>query len=107
MASIGKYSGESLVTYEKIIDGRRTYNPNKVYKNEKHNIYYFINAHGYMHILKPYAIKMDGKVLYYSIEDYLLTKDNMLQSKGWNGEFITLQEVIEELEHRIEEEKPC
>lgn len=101
MASIGKYSGESLATYEKIMDGIRVYTPNKVYKNEKHNIYFFVNTYGYMHILKPYAVKMDGRVLYYSIEDYLLTKDNMLQSKGWNGEFTTVQEVIEELEQRI------
>lgn len=101
MLSIGKYSGESLSTYEKIMNGMRSYVPNKVYKNEKHNIYYFINSHGYMHVLKPYAIKMSGKIIYYSIEDYLLTKDNMLQPKRWNGEFATLQEAIEELEHRI------
>ncbi len=101
MPSIGKYSGESLTTYEKIMDGMRVYTPNKVYKNGKHSIYYFVNTHGYMHILKPYTVKMDGKVLYYSIEDCLLTKNNMLQSKGWNGEFASIQEVIEELEYRI------
>lgn len=101
MASIGKYNGESLVTYEKVMDEKKTYTPNKLYKNEKYNIYYFINTHGYMHILKPFAVKMNKRIIYYSIEDYLLTKDNMLQSKGWNGEFTTLQEVIKELEHRI------
>lgn len=101
MGRVGKYSGESLATYEKVMDGMRTYTPNKVYKNEKYSIYYFVNNHGYMHILKPYAVKMDGKILYYAIEDYLLTKDNMLQSKGWNGEFTSVQAVIEELEHRI------
>lgn len=101
MGNIGKYSGESLATYEKVMNGMQAYTPNKIYKNEKFNIYYFVNSHGYMHILKPMSVKMDGEILYYSIEDYMLTKDNMLRSKGWRGEFVTIREVIEELECRV------
>lgn len=95
------FNGESLATYEKVMNGMKAYTPNKVYKNEKFNIYYLVNSRGYMHILKPMTVKMDGKILYYSIEDYILTKDNMLCSKGWHGEFATIQEVIEELECRV------
>lgn len=101
MGSIGKYSGDALATYEKIMDGMKTYTPNQVYRNEKHNIYYYINTHGYMHILKASTVRMDGKILYYTIKDYLLTKDNMLELKGWNGEFETIQAVNEELERRV------
>lgn len=101
MSRAGKYSGDALATYEKIMDGMTMYTVNQVYKNEKHNIYYYINNHGYMHILKASTMRMDGKILYYTIKDYLLTKDNMLELKGWNGEFETVQAVNDELERRI------
>ena len=100
MASIGKYNGEALDTKEKIMAGMNTYIPNKVYKNKQYSIYWFINNHGYLHVLKPLGVKMNGKILHYAIEDYLLTKDNMLQSKGWSGDFETVESTIEELERR-------
>ena len=40
------------------------------------------------------------RILHYAIEDNLLTTDNMVQSKGSNGNYTTIQEVIEELERR-------
>ena len=40
------------------------------------------------------------RILYFAIEDYLLTKDNMLQSKGHNGRYESIQATIEELERR-------
>ena len=101
MGRVGKYNGDALSTYEKIMDGMRTYTVNQVYKNEKHSIYYYVSSHGYMHVLRPTVVRMSGKILYYAIADYLLTKDNMLQSKGWNGRFETIQAVVDELERRI------
>ena len=100
MGSIGKYSGESLVTMGKIMGDTTSYYPNKVYKNEEYNLYWFINSKGYMHVLKPCKVTLDGKILHYAIEDNLLTTDNMVQSKGSNGNYTTIQEVIEELERR-------
>ena len=79
MASVGKYSGEALATMEKIMATITAYTVNKVYKNQEHNIYWFINQNGYMHILRPCNVRLDGKHLYFAIEDYLLTKNNMLQ----------------------------
>ena len=100
MGSIGKYSGEALATMEKIMGDTTSYYPNKVYKNEEYNLYWFINSKGYMHVLKPCKVTLDGKILHYAIEDNLLTTDNMVQSKGSNGNYTTIQEVIEELERR-------
>ena len=100
MGSIGKYSGEALATMEKIMGDITSYYPNKVYKNEEYNLYWFINSKGYMHVLKPCRVTLDGKLLHYAIEDNLLTTDNMVQSKGSNGNYTTVQEVIEELERR-------
>lgn len=99
--AIGKYSGEALATKEKIMATIKAYVTNTVYKNQEHNIYWLINNSGYMHILRPCNVRLDGKHLYYAIEDYLLTKDNMLQSKGHDGRFESIEAVIEELENRI------
>ena len=101
MGSIGKYSGEALATMEKIMGNITSYYPNKVYKNSEYNLYWFINSKGYMHVLKPCRVTLDGKFLHYAIEDNLLTTDNMVQSKGNNGNYTTIQEVIEELERRV------
>lgn len=101
MGSIGKYSGEALATMEKIMGNITSYYPNKVYKNTEYNLYWFINSKGYMHVLKPCKVTLDGKLLHYAIEDNLLTTDNMVQSKGNNGNYTTIQEVIEELERRV------
>ena len=104
MGSIGKYSDTTLTTIEKIKGAITAYIPNKVYKNVEYNLYWFINLKGYMHILKPCKVTLDGKLLYYAIEDNLLTSDNMVQSKGNNGNYTTIQAVIEELERRLHDE---
>ena len=101
MGRVGKYSGEALATKEKIMATITVYTVNQVYKNHEHNIYWFINSKGYMHVLKPCRVTLDGKFLHYAIEDNLLTTDNMVQSKGSNGNYETVTEVLEELERRI------
>lgn len=39
----GKYNGEALKTFEKVIDGRNNYIIDVLHKNEKHNIFWYIN----------------------------------------------------------------
>ena len=101
MGRVGKYSGEALATKEKIMATITAYTVNQVYKNHEHNIYWFINSKGYMHVLRPCNVRLDGKIIYYAIEDYLLTKDNMLESKGHNGRYGSVQAVVEELENMV------
>lgn len=96
-----KYTNEALETKQKIIENRYTYTINKVYKNEEHNIYWYINQHGYLHILKPHVMKREGEVLYYYIEDFLLTKENTLKNVSSSGMFKTPEECIKELEDNI------
>ena len=102
MGNVGKYSGKALTTMEKIMGNITSYYPNQLYKNAEYNLYWFINSKGYMHILKPCRVTLDEKFLYYAIEDNLLTTDNMLQSKCCNGKYTTIQELLEELEQKIE-----
>ena len=101
MGNIGKYTGKALETKEKIMGNVTAYYPNKLYKNAEYNLYWFINSKGYMHVLKPCRVTLDGKLLHYAIEDNLLTTDNMVQSKGSSGNYTTVVEAIEELERRV------
>lgn len=96
----GKYNGEALKTFEKVIDGRNSYIIDILHKNEKYNIFLYINKAGYLHILRPCKVKIDGEFLHYSIEDFILTKDNILKSKGHNGNYKSIEAVIDELENK-------
>ena len=100
---IGVYSGESLKTMEKIMDNVRSYYPNQTYKNNQYNIYWFINSKGYLHVLRPSNVTMNGKIIGYAIHDYMLTKDNMLQDKGVLHRFSTIEEVCNKMEELINE----
>ena len=100
---IGVYSGESLKTMEKIMDNVRSYYTNHTYKNNQYNIYWFINSKGYLHVLRPSIEKMNGRILNYTIKDFMLTKDNMLQDKGVLHRFSTIEEVCNKMEELINE----
>lgn len=98
---IGVYSGESLKTMEKIMDNVRRYYPNQTYKNNQYNIYWFVNSKGYLHVLRPSNVTMNGKIIGYAINDYMLTKDNMLDDKGMIFQSDTPQEIADRLEEMI------
>ena len=100
---IGVYSGESLKTMEKIMGNVRSYYSNHTYKNNQYNIYWFINSKGYLHVLRPATEKMNGRILNYTIKDFMLTKDNMLQDKGVLHRFSTIEEVYNKMEELINE----
>lgn len=100
---IGVYSGESLKTMEKIMDNVRSYYPNQTYKNNRYNIYWFINSKGYLHVLRPSNVIMNGKIIGYAINDYMLTKDNMLDDKGMIFQSDTPQEIADRLEEMCNE----
>ena len=100
---IGVYNGEALKTMEKIMGNVRSYHPNQTYKNNQYNIYWFINSKGYLHVLRPSIEKMNGKIVNYTIKDFMLTKDNMLQDKGVLHRFSTIEEVCKKMEELINE----
>ena len=98
---IGVYSGESLKTMEKIMDNVRSYYPNQTYKNNQYNIYWFVNSKGYLHVLRPSNVTMNGKIIGYAINDFMLTKDNMLDDKGMIFQADTPQKIVYRLEEMI------
>ncbi len=99
---LGKYTGEAYKTMHRITENI-PYIPNKVYKNVEYTIYWYINRAGYLHILKPQKVRMDGKIICYTINDLLLTADNMLRSTAQNGYYKTPDNVIETLEKEVAE----
>lgn len=101
MGKIGVYSGKALETEEKIKGDILAYYTNKVYKNTNYNIYWFINQRGYLHVLRPSNVKMNGKIIGYAIHDYMLTKDNMLDDKGIVFQADTQKEIADRLEEMI------
>ena len=98
---VGVYSGESLKTMEKIMDNVRSYYQNQTYKNNQYNIYWFVNSKGYLHVLRPSNVAMNGKIIGYAIHDYMLTKDNMLDDKGIVFQADTQKEIADRLEEMI------
>ena len=100
---IGVYSGEALKTMEKIMDNVRSYYSNQTYKNNQYNIYWFINSKGYLHVLRPSKVTMNGKIIGYAIHDYMLTKDNMLDDKGILFQADTQKEIADRLEEMCNE----
>ena len=95
---IGVYNGEALKTMEKIMGNVRSYYQNQTYKNNQYNIYWFINSKGYLHVLRPSNVTMNGKIIGYAIHDYMLTKDNMLDDKGIVFQADTQKEIVDRLE---------
>ena len=95
------YNNDSLETMEKITDNKKSWYANALYKNITHNIYWYINKKGYLHILRPCKVTMNQRILHYGIEDFMLTKDNMLKSMATNGIYKTIEECIEFLNGQL------
>ena len=91
----GIYSGKALDTMERVMGDIKAYIPNKVYLNKVYKIYWYINNRGYMHILRPERVRMNGQLIGYAINDYMLSKDNMLEDKGYNKIYDTLDQLVE------------
>lgn len=89
------YSGEALETFHKAFPFTQ-YFTNKVYQNP-YGRYVYVNAKCYLHMLVPCKVKEDGEVVGYEINDYMLTKGNVLKHKKTYGWFKTKEECIEKI----------
>lgn len=80
---IGKYTGVALETHNKIANNMRVYTPNKIYYNGLHQIYWYKNSRGYLHILRPTRCKVStdpAGVPVYILRDFLLINENTLKA---------------------------
>lgn len=91
------YDSRTEETRNKILEGRTSWNTNRVYKNNTYGWYWYINQKGYYHILKPCKINYDGQFSHYEIEDILLKADNTTSSKTY-GYYKTKEECIQAIE---------
>jgi len=71
---------------------------NTIYKNDLYNFYWFENSKGYIHVLKPHAMKCEGIIEWYSIEDMRLKPNDMLHSEFY-GRYKTELDCIQAIEN--------
>ena len=88
---LSPYSGAAATTFNKMLDGLKSWTANKISLNS-YGRYFYINSKGYMHIYATKRTNFNGRTLY-SIADYMLTKDNQLKESGESRYFDTPQQL--------------
>lgn len=98
MAYITVYQGAARATYDKIQSGIDEIIINKVYQSKTAKCLFYINNKGYLHILTPGRYTMNGKTAGYTLQDYILTKDNMIQYKT---DYTKTYNTVDDLQNAI------
>lgn len=100
MANINIYQGAARETYEKMQAGIDEIYINKVYQSKTAKCLFYINNKGYLHILTPGRYTMNGKITGYTLQDHILTKNNMIQYKT---DYTKIYNTIQDLQNAINE----
>lgn len=77
-----QYNGAALATYDRIQEGHEAIIINKVYESTTASCLFYVNSKGYLHVLRPSTVKLNGTITGYCLIDYMLTKDNKIQEKS-------------------------
>lgn len=91
------YTGKALETKLMIEEGRKVYTINKLYKHSR-GFYWKVNRMGYIHIIMPVRMSLNGEINHYEIEDRLLTNDNTLRVTKSYGNYDTILDCIKDIE---------
>lgn len=100
MGSLFVYTGKAAETKEMIEEGKTNIVINALYKHSR-GFYWKVNRRGYIHVIMPSKVTLNGKFSHYEIQDQLLTKDNMLRVTSSYGNFTTIQECKHEIENDL------
>ena len=79
MASETTYSRTKAAQTAERITKSNAYKTNTYYFDKDNLFVWYENTRGYLHILKPSIFRMNGRILWYRIKEYLLTKDDTLK----------------------------
>lgn len=90
-------SSDALETKLMIEEGRKVYTINKLYKHSR-GFYWKVNRMGYIHIIMPVRMYLNGEINHYEIEDRLLTNDNTLRVTKSYGNYDTILDCIKDIE---------
>lgn len=90
-------SSDALETKLMIEEGRKVYTINKLYKHSR-GFYWKVNRMGYIHIIMPVRMSLNGEINHYEIEDRLLTNDNTLRVTKSYGNYDTILDCIKDIE---------
>lgn len=100
MGSIFSYTGEAAKTKEMIEEGRKDITLNTLYKHSR-GFYWKVNSRGYIHVVLPGKVTLNGEFSHYEVQDHLLTGYNTLRVKNAYGNYNTRKECIEEIEKEL------
>lgn len=89
------YTGEAMEMFHKAFPFSE-YTINRVYRNP-YGRYVYVNSKCYLHALVPCAEKIDGEIVGYTIEDFLLTKSGTLKLSKTFGYFKTKEGCLERI----------
>ena len=96
VSCVNVYDNRTVKTIAGITEGKQ-HCINTVYHNEKYNFYWYLNSKGYYHVLKVKAMRYEGRVIYFTVEDMTLKPNDTLSSKNC-GNYQTESEVIKIIE---------
>ena len=95
------YTGKALETKLMIEEGRKVYTINKLYQHSR-GFYWKVNRMGYIHIIMPVRMSLNGEINHYEIEDRLLTNDNTLRVTKSYGNYDTILDCIKDIEKDLQ-----
>jgi acetylornithine/succinyldiaminopimelate/putrescine aminotransferase len=103
MATCNKsvYDNRTEETRKKIQGNQKAFYINKYYKSCEGAFYWYLNARGYIHIIRPCAVSVNGKKSHYTIKDFLLTPDNMIKESSNIGYYETVEELTQAIEKNL------
>lgn len=100
MGAIFSYTGEAAKTKEMIEEGRKDIALNTLYKHSR-GFYWKVNSRGYIHVIFPGKVTLNGEFSHYEVQDHLLTGYNTLRVKSSYGNYSTIKECMEEIEKEL------
>lgn len=71
-----------------------------LYKHSR-GFYWKVNSRGYIHVILPGKVTLNGEFSHYEVQDHLLTGYNTLRVKSTYGNYNTRKECIEEIEKEL------
>lgn len=103
MATCNKsvYDNRTEETRKKIQGNQKAFYINKYYKSCEGAFYWYENSKGYIHIIRPCTVSLNGKISHYTIKDFLLTVDNMLKEVSDIGYYKTPEEVAQSITNNL------
>lgn len=92
-----RYTGAAKETFDKAFPFEN-YETNKIYVND-YGKYVYVNSQRFMHVQTIRRVLFDNRFSHYTVEDCLLTNDNMLKHTSDKGFYKTYNDAVRAIEN--------